>query len=296
MKFKAMFEINPPGVFGLPDGTKVVVPSGPTSTEMLSDQYHVRTLARVVYGTLSRYRDENTAINEELGFGEITGTLKDNLLALNIEASSGQEAGRAAFEVVNRFTQHLTLSFITLFSYKLLYLENEKGELVPLPKRILFTYTRYNLDSLRTSIKDAERRLQLSDTSLDKAMQYYEHALFLFTPVGKMTDVSSKHYGFIISAAFLNLWKAASTIVGDPSVDKDYQKRYARLGFDRDFFESSIEFVRERRNSYDVAHYHVGPDYVKDIETNFGKAKKVTERILHAYCEYLEKGNPPLKP
>ena len=291
MKFRIFFEIHPSGPFGVPEGTKTVLPAGPTKA--VGDTYHTKTLKRVEYGTLSRYRDDENAINVNLNLGGITGTLKDNFLFLDVEASSGEEAYDIAATAVDRFLQHLSLSMQRLFFYKPLFIEAENSALHPVPKVVTIgSITMYDLDRLRTEIANTEKVSQLSDPVLDKALQYYEHSLFLFENRGEMTDISSRHFRYLIAAAFLNLWKAVSTIVGDPSIDLDYQSRYKHLGLDYDFFKSRIESVRNLRNEYDVAHYHVEPDRLKEIEQNFGKSKEVAERVLLAYRKYLTDGNP----
>lgn len=225
--------------------------------------------------------------------GEITGILKDNFLFLDVEASSAREAYKIAVETVDPFIQHLTLNTRLLFSYKPLFIEGENGELLRFPEAFTLTAVMiYDLTYLRNAIANAEKMSQLSDPVLDKALQYYEHALFLFENANKETYILSRHFRHMIAAAFLNLWKAVSTIAGDPSVDSDYQSRYKRLGFDYNFFKSQIEFVRNLRNNYDVAHYHIEPDRLKEIEQNYGKSKEVAERILLAYRQYLLSGSP----
>ena len=132
----------------------------------------------------------------------------------------------------------------------------------------------------------------LEDPVLDRALQYYEHAMFLFDRRNQIADLFSSHFRYMISEIFLNMWKAATAFIGDPSVDNDYRSRYRRLGIDREFFETKIEVVRNIRNDYDVAHYRIDEERLAEIERNYGLVKEVAERIIRDYRQYLSVGKP----
>lgn len=91
----------------------------------------------------------------------------------------------------------------------------------------------------------------------------------------------------LISAVFLNLWKAVSTIVGDPSHDRDYQKRYKKFGFDYQFFTSKIQLLNKLRNSYDVAHYSLDENLLKEVDANVGEAQNIAAEVLRKYREHI---------
>jgi hypothetical protein len=89
------------------------------------------------------------------------------------------------------------------------------------------------------------------------------------------------------------LWKALSTVLGDPSADKDYQRRYKKLGFDDTFFLQKVEHVRKLRNEYDVAHYTVESEKQNRVDSDYLEAKKIVETALRAYRERLLAGGKP---
>lgn len=290
MKFTIIFEIYPPGQFGVPENGKTVIPAGPGS--YIGDTFHRATMTRVGYGTLSCYRDENERISLTLNLGDISATIKDNFATFIIEANSPGEAFDIAVKAIDRFLQHLSLNMHQLFYYNILVMEDEQGKIYPVPKEVIMvSVTMYNLDRLIGEIENAAKFFQLSDPILDKALQYYEHSLYLYEKRTEIVDVLSRHFNYLISAVFLNMWKALTTIIGDPSIDKDYQSRYKRLGFGYEFFKSKIEYVKDIRNQYDVAHYHVEQDRIKKVEQNFGKAKEVVISVLKAYRQYIADGN-----
>lgn len=130
----------------------------------------------------------------------------------------------------------------------------------------LCTFTTYDLNALR--------RLPLITI---------KQAHLLFSRRGFLTNPFFRQHSMLISTAFLNLWKAISTIVGDPSVDRDYQSRYKRLGFDYEFFTQKIEKVRDLRNHYDVAHYSLDPAHLETVEKSFGEAAQIANEVIRRY-------------
>src|SRR5260370_35959132 len=120
---------------------------------------------------------------------------------------------------------------------------------MPLGRCVIF-----NLDQLKTAIKQAEASYHVSDERLDRALEYYEHATFLDSRRQEFAPVNSPHFRLLIAAVFLNVWKGVSAVIGDPSQDSDYQRRYRALGLDDDFFQTRIELIRQPRNDCDVAH------------------------------------------
>lgn len=133
----------------------------------------------------------------------------------------------------------------------------------------------------------ASDRATLDDAALGKALDYYEHALFLSNAVPATVPVSMRTVDHLQAAAFLFLWKALSTIVGDPSTDRDYQSRYRALGLDYSFFRDTIEEIRRLRNEEDVAHYRVDLGGLEVLRRKFEMAKTATKRVLVAYIDQL---------
>lgn len=294
MKFTITFEIQSSGAFGVPEGAKTVLPA--CAGKLIGAPFHTATMTKVGYGALSQYRNEKDAINIKLNLGKIKANLKDNFIIMELEANTQGEAYNCAILTLDQFLQHLSLSTKRLFSYKPLLIEGEKDKIYPVPKYItISSVTMYNLKHLSYEIENTAKLFQLSDPLLDKSLQYYEHAHFLFENRMKWANFDSRHFKYFIAAAFLNLWKAITTVIGDPSVDSDYQSRYKLLGLDYKFFKLKIEDLRKLRNEYDVAHYNISFKSIDKIEKNFGKAKDITENILLAYRKYLAGGNPSFK-
>lgn len=94
-------------------------------------------------------------------------------------------------------------------------------------------------------------------------------------------------YKSLIASVFLNIWKAVSAVVGDPSQDADYQRRYRELSLTDDFFQTRIESMRKLRNDYDVAHYTLDAGRLAQIEQEFGQSQVTTREVIGRYRERL---------
>jgi hypothetical protein len=176
-----------------------------------------------------------------------------------VKANDRSEAIQLATDALDGFLQHMSVHMRLTFSAKFILGLTTKGQAFTAPPRFDFANTTYNLDQLKKAVEDAQRYVSLQDEQLLRSLQYFEHASWLFERRNRLADFGSRHFTFLISSIFLNLWKAASVIVGDPSVDRDYQRRYRDLGLDRQFFRDRIESLRELRNNVDVAHYRLSP-------------------------------------
>lgn len=286
MKFELTISIQPSAPFGVPQEGTIVVPGKPGN--IIGPTLHFASGETVGYGTLPQYRMDDQAINLMFSIGKCNIQLHDNYGFVKVEADSPNEAYELATKTLDRLLRHLSLSNGILFSFQPLIFESEDSKLYPVPKYLQLTrLTMYNLESLTSQIQEAARLSALEDEKLLKAIEYFEQALLLFQHRDKIADVLSRHHALLIAAAFLNLWKAVSVIVGDPNVDSDYQSRYRTLGFDYDFFQNKIEKVRELRNNYDVAHYSLDPQDIKQVEENFGAAQKIAMDVLQQYRSRL---------
>jgi len=88
MKYTVLFEIYPPSSFGLPDGSKIVMPAARnviTFEATFGPGGGVRT-------TPSRYRGEQEGVESSLKLGQVGGHLRDNNLSLFVDANNAREA------------------------------------------------------------------------------------------------------------------------------------------------------------------------------------------------------------
>lgn len=286
MKFEITFKVEPSAPFGVPQEGYVVRPGKPESIH--GPTIHFRSGTVVGHGTLSQYREEGSEINlvVNLAVGRIR--FHDNYAFVEIEATTPDEAFASGSNLLDRFLKHFSLSKGTLFSAHPLVFESEDQKLYPVPEFIHITrVTTYNLENLEKDLLSASQYQSISDVKLEKAFEYYEQALLLYINREKIAPILSRQHSLLISSAFLNLWKAVSVLVGDPSTDNDYQRRYRGLGFDIQFFTEKIEKLRALRNNYDIAHYSVRRDDLEQIEAAFGEANTIATEVIKRYREKL---------
>jgi hypothetical protein len=284
MRFLLGCEVSPSSPFGLPDGDVLVLPAPGGS--FIGPSVHSRAGVIFSRGTLSVYRRLESRLQVEIEISEGRLRFVDNALELHFSAADRTSALDTGLRMVDQFLQGLAVEHGRRFSARPLFLEDESQHLVTLPM-VLFknTVTIFDIDALKSQIESAAMNLQVHDEVLQKALGYYEHALFLSSAAPEPDGLPSSHRtaSHLMAAAFLFLWKALSVIVGDPNIDNDYQSRYRRLGLDYAFFAGTIEEIRRLRNDEDVAHYRVDNHGIDAIRKQFGASKEAVRTVIRAY-------------
>jgi hypothetical protein len=146
--------------------------------------------------------------------------------------------------------------------------------------------TIYSLDGLEKNVRAAVTRCSTEDERLTKALLYYEHARFLFR-MCEYAGFFSPHFSFLLTSAYLNLWKAITLILGEPGTDLDYQSRFRSFELPKNYWRDEVQPLAEVRNAFDVAHYSMDSAAIERVETSFGKAEQLCRTVLRAYADYL---------
>jgi hypothetical protein len=240
------------------------------------------------HGKLPKYREESERINLPIDLGKVKGHIIDNFTFLDVEANNHQEAFCLTWDALSVFLQHLSVNDGTLFTAAPIIIETDDGRVYPIPtKGRMGSYKVYNLEKLAENIVAVQRFSQLSDARLRKALNYFEYALWLYERAVTIENVTSRHYPYLISMVFLNLWKSITTIVGDPTKSKDgYQKRYRKIGLKQQD-KINIDALKKLRDDHDVAHYALTEESLKDVQNKFGVAMKTAAEVIRTYREHL---------
>jgi hypothetical protein len=285
LRYRVIFELTPEGLFGVPQEGTTVVPA--EVHEFFSDTF-TNTARKIGHGTLSQYRSPDDALRMDLDFGSCTARIEDNFITISIEADDHSTAYQRTIPPLESLLAHLAVDLRHTLSYRPIEMRDAEERPYPVPLRLdVLQLTQYKLDQVADALTIAATIAALADPTLDRALHYFEHALFLFARRRDLAPPLSRHYRTIISAVFLNLWKAVTTIVGDPSRDRDYQRRYRRYGMDRIFFQTKIERLRELRNDYDVAHYALTTVPSAEIEAVYGEAVSIAAEVIRHYRDHL---------
>ena len=243
----------------------------------------------VAYGTLSEYRQDDEAIRLQVEAGDAFISARDNFFTVAVNAQSqsvGLRLGTSAFE---QFLRLLAVEHGDLFEYELLQIESDDGQVTvrPAPRAFqLARITAYNTGGLAANMMAAAKRCSVDDDRLTKSLLYYEHAQFLYRlrePVG----IFSPHFSFLLTSAFLQVWKGIATIVGEPGTDSDYQRRFTQYGLPENYWQDVLRPLADVRNDFDVAHYSLDQSAIERVEVAFGKAQNVCRAVIKAYSDYL---------
>lgn len=262
-QFRFLFRLAPASYFGLPDGDRVVVPVRPGG-QLVGPVLDTRTGQLVSHGTLSQYRSPEAAAATSLVAGEFSVSLSDNFLHVTAAGADAQNAADCVVPYTDLLVQSLTALYGQRFSASFLSVEDDRGfpqrVLIGPSTRQLFRATIYNTQEVAERVGTAATWAASVDAVAQKALFYFEHACLL-QEFSETLPLSSPHAVFSRALAFLQLFKALTAIVGDPSSDRDYQSRCKRLGLGKDFWQVKAKPLYDIRNDDDVAHYsHAFPE------------------------------------
>ena len=289
MRFTITFRVSPPGVFGVAQPYTTVIPPTSRSTPLgvIFDTHEYKVIDKS--NEFSVYRNEHEKVDIPLKLGDIAARIVDNILTMEVDAEDYQIAYDKACRVVEILLQHLAISQGCLFKTGAVTIRDCTGTYPPPTTIPLGGLRIYDLSKLKTDIKELQGYHALSDERLSRAIEYFEHALFLFEIAQGLSFSSKGHSGLCMSEAFLNLWKCATSIVGDPTIPKDgHQKRCRELGL-TDAQETSLRQIRRLRNDHDVAHYSLSTRSKQIVEREFGNALRTVATLVQHYRRHLSK-------
>jgi hypothetical protein len=217
--------------------------------------------------------------------------LRDNFLKLTIDGETVQAAAEVGLPQFESFLQGLSVLYGQIFSANLLSAEDESGNPKSFqlgPRKLeLFKTTVYNFADLQKKVEKAAYWATHGDAAARKALFYSEHAALL-RQFSETLPVDSPHASFSRALAFLQLFKALTALVGDPSSDPDYQSRFRRLGLPSDFWLSRAKPLYNVRNDEDVAHYSHAMPKNMDFYQQYGDAMAIFREALDAYVKWCE--------
>ena len=242
---------------------------------------------RVGHGSLSEYREADEAIRADFSDGRVRMSFEDNFLAVSVDAPDAKAAYDAARTFAELFGQALSVQFGMRFGAEFLFLEDDQGlpQRVPKSYHVPFGATWYNLALTRDRLGIAFRWAIAADDRSRKAMLYFDHACLL-ADFAWTLPLTGPHATFSYALAFLQLFKALVAIVGEPGVDRDYQRRAVDLGLSTDFWSSRVKPLYLIRNDEDVAHYSLQPPEPGAFLSHFRDAAGVFKEALSAYFKW----------
>lgn len=288
VRVTALFVVEPAAPFGLPDGSRTVVPASTEKpAQIYSPLLDSRSGQLVSHGTLSAFRADDQAIHEKVTVGDADIHFTDNFVTVEVDAPTlvlGVEIARTA---VIRLLRQLMVQQGEFFRAVLVQYEavGDKTHLAASPTKLMDLAT-YNLDELRGRIRRAAQGASHSDDRLDRGLLYYEHARFLFK-LSNDAGLAERHRDYLNANSFLFLWKAITAVLGEPGTDRDYQRRYREFGLPADYWKTTVQPLKELRDAADVAHYELDSEAIKKPVAAYGRAEGTCREVLKAYSDFL---------
>lgn len=291
--YRVVFQLSPPGAFGLPDGAAIVVPARKGS-KIEGPIVDTRSGNIVGHPTLPAYRAESEALSIALQVGPIKFVLRDNFLTASIDAENDRAFERPVLTAVELFIQALGVQHGHRFSALFLQAEDSTGRQLALSEslsvEIKFQFTTYNIQEISERATTAANWVNCADERMKKALFYFDHSCLLDEFAGTL-PMGDRHASLSRSMAFLQLFKAITAILGDPSRDRDYQRRARQIGLERDFWAKRAKPLYRIRNDEDVAHYTNKFPEMGDYISHSERAKALLLDVLRSYSSYLDRDN-----
>jgi len=284
-----IFLLNPSGYFGLPQEGKTVVPS--TSEYSYSPAIDSWAMEIVGHGSLSEYRQENDKITYIKKYNDVNIRIEDNYLHINIVGNNPNEILNKAYDFVNNFIHINTLMFNILLSFELKVSMDNYGRRIPIVQyKELISTTLYSLNNVTDSIKNSINIMSIyeNDMILQKSLEYFNHAKVIDKIRNEIYKHESDKQKYFLSDIINNLFKSVTIITGDPSHDKDHQSRYKKYGINYEFWNDKIKYLITIRNGWDVAHYYLSQEKIKELDKIIGDVFKITRDTILQYVEYLK--------
>ena len=286
MLLTSRWTIEPAAHFGLPEAGKTVVPAL-VETPVTSGIFDTRTGKRVRYGTLSEYRNESTINPLRIVLAGLPVLLVDNILEIEADLGEAQATYEHMQAAASALCRSMTVHYAQIFSAHFQSFQDPDGN--PVPVRRVSTYvllraTIYNLDTLRTNFISAAAWVELRDSRSDKALVYFEHACTL-RDFAASQEPRSLHAGMTQALAFLQLYKALTLLLGERGTDKDYQRRFRKLGLPKSFLAERVDPLYTIRCDADVAHYSENMPDGPAFESHFEAAAKTFGEVFVSYMD-----------
>ncbi|MDA2912886.1 hypothetical protein MYX77_02805 [Acidobacteriia bacterium AH_259_A11_L15] len=287
--FEILFEFTPPGAFGLPQEGQTILPLP------IKDAYgptlDTRTKNLVTHGTLSIYRDEEHRFKADVDAARCRIKAYDNFALVTTEAPTHQEAEERAGNLIEKLLLRWAVYADGVrFKARINQVTDTEGNVYPFRRTIKVLSVRgYNLDELTKSFGKALAAVILQDQPLERSLIYYDRFLLL-QEMAQQIDTLGREFGYLTAEMLLNLYKSITTILGDPSKDRDYQSRFKKIGLPNDFWQNRVEPIKKARDALDVAHYTY-TESPEQLRKKVGEANAACRETIKSYVEWLA-GNP----
>lgn len=291
-RYEITFRIHPAYLFGIPSDGHDVAPASDAPQLIFDPITFEQSMSRIDgTPTIRRYDERVQATLRLNGLGL---TFDDNYCTVALDSLSADAAIEYATEELNRLLQLLAMSMPGPSSRIIpeVVAVRENGR--PLRKNVSDWYDFVAYDNGRTSAELLALALSLDglphDKLLERALKYLTLGDALlgaapgYAPDGQQEEIAPLR--------FLQYWKALTTILGDPSRDKDHQSRPQKIGLDRSFFRQRVNPMKVIRDKFDVAHVFDSREGRTATHSEAKECRGVAVMAIEAYLKQLRERFP----
>ena len=297
--FDFVFSVEPPGIFGLEEPGRTILPSE-EGLEAVGPVLDTRTMNIVGWGTQSVLRALDKKLDLHFDVDGVTFRFSDNFLFASVLGQSPEEAASKLIPVLKRLVLYLSFAQNTFIRYSLVQATDKVGKRIPIPKAVELASIRvYGLENLRKQLTKFESasRTVYSDIQLCKALEYFDKGLLFhelledprYSALNPFDPLSLSETS-LRAEAFLNFWKVLSLILGERREGKRFQSFYKKLRISDEEFQQNIKPLYKVRNDYDVAHSQrqaklATPNVV--TREHLASCHKEAKNLIQRYICYL---------
>jgi len=278
--FRAKFE--PGWLFGIPHGTELVAPTGTRPTYSVE----AGSLRPISHGTLPIYRREGEKISLSLERNGNKIEFNDNFIYLIFESENPRSAYKKVFSVLDDLAHSLSLMTYQKFNFEIISgyeTVNDVASIpVPIPHQLTWRVKSYNLENLREQISQSIDIAFSIDETLRKALEYFNHAMFLDKIQTEYAFTEPEQVNYLIADMILSLHKSVTVIVGEPR-DREYKRKIKQFGFNEKDWEEKIVKLRTIRNEWDVAHHRRTKEKLNQIRSVSKEAFDISKSVIMKY-------------
>jgi hypothetical protein len=298
--YTLVLELNPPGIFGAADESSLVLPtpSGGIDDEEVNIGY---LLAGKHPSVLVRSPTPTSEI-----WNDIAITLCGNHLELCLDALRPSDAYYELEYVLGRLMRNLMSRLGQPVRYQILSFKDESGTEPRLPRTRVASVSFYDEPLLIKEFKSSIADLSLEDGQLDTALHYFEAGCRFFDEwsdlLKRRETFGKSEDGFedtIWTSAFLQFWKAITSILDEPSKlarkNRIFAGRVVALGLGQGE-RRTLRALLDIRNDFDVSHRSYDRFLKALPRRNVLVVQQMARRVIAAYEKRLHAGKGAFGP
>ncbi len=297
-RFEVKAVMEPAGLFGVADGSMVLIPFRD------EQDFTEKVWRKVRAGMDSIPKDSGDLVRVDFKKDDFEVSIIDNVVRFWVVAATPAFARADVDSFMRRLVQRLSVATNEAITYHLTELRDYEGLLRDLPQFKVIPFAIYESSSMKGLIERAVADDYKEDFVCARALDYYHHGeLYLDLARRIHYDPRYREDAFgtfgeaLVVTAFLSFWKAMTVILHEPGKqDKVDLRRVDALGLNSPEFLEMHETLRDLRNVFDVAHRSHSELSAKRARSYAVAVRVMAAEVIEAYTRVTANGAPSFSP